>query len=54
MNIIFLNSFLRKIEEPKKAEPASLKPFEIYKFADKLDILLMIIGSIAGKETFCY
>ena len=27
----------------------SLKLFEIYKYADRLDVILMIIGTIAGK-----
>lgn len=46
-------SFLSKIllvpfSKAKKTKNDGLKPFEIYKFATKLDIFLMIIGSISG------
>ncbi len=37
-----------KSEKPKKSQANRLKLFEIYRFADKLDIFLMIIGTIAG------
>jgi hypothetical protein len=50
--IVFLNSFLRRYKKAGELESRPLKPFEIYRFADKLDILLMIIGSIAGKSIF--
>ena len=42
--------FFRKSKAPKKPAAArQLKPFEIYRYADKFDIFLMIIGSIAGE-----
>jgi hypothetical protein len=40
--------FFRKSQKPKKPQVRRLKAFEIYKFADKLDIFLMIIGTMAG------
>ena len=40
--------FFHKSEKPKKPQARRLKMFEIYRFADKLDIFLMIIGTIAG------
>jgi hypothetical protein len=44
----FANSCFRKLKKSNESETRRLKPFEIYKFADKLDIVLMIVGSIAG------
>ncbi len=41
--------FVSSIEKPKKIETCRLKFFEIYRFADKLDVLLMITGTIAGS-----
>jgi hypothetical protein len=46
--LFFNNSFFQKLKKPNESETRRPKPFEIYKFADKLDIVLMIIGSIAG------
>jgi hypothetical protein len=50
--IIFLfffhNSSFRKVKKPDKSELPSLKLLDLYKFADKFDIILIIIGSIAG------
>jgi hypothetical protein len=40
--------FFHKSEKAKKPEARRLKMFEIYRFADKLDVLLMIIGTTAG------
>jgi hypothetical protein len=40
--------FFQKSEKPKKSEAHRLKLFEIYRFADKFDVFLMIIGMIAG------
>jgi hypothetical protein len=48
MLFFFINSFFRKLKKPNESETRRSKPFEIYKFADKLDIFLMIIGTIAG------
>jgi len=39
------NRFSQKKTQPQLRR---LKPFEIYKFADKSDIILMIIGTLAG------
>ncbi|CAF0902236.1 unnamed protein product [Adineta steineri] len=36
---------------PKKPEGPKLKTFEIYKYADKLDILLMVLGTFAALAT---
>ena len=44
----FTNSFFRKLKKPNEPDTRRSKPFEIYKFADKLDIFLMIIGTSAG------
>jgi len=41
--------FRKSSKPPKKPQARRLKPFEIYRFADKLDIFLMIIGTIAGQ-----
>ncbi|CAF0978121.1 unnamed protein product [Adineta steineri] len=38
-------------EIKKKPAGPKLKTFEIYKFADRLDILLMVVGTIAGLAT---
>jgi hypothetical protein len=40
--------FFRKSQKPITPQVRRLKAFEIYKFADKLDIFLMIIGTMAG------
>jgi hypothetical protein len=40
--------FFRKSSKTKKPQARRLKLFEIYRFADKLDVFLMIIGTIAG------
>ncbi len=40
--------FFRKLKNSKKPQARRLTISEIYRFADKLDIFLMIIGSIAG------
>ncbi|CAF1405022.1 unnamed protein product [Adineta steineri] len=58
---VLKKSFIKRLFKKEKKEnelvvkkkPAGpkLKTFEIYKFADKLDILLMIFGTIAGLAT---
>jgi hypothetical protein len=50
MNFYFFlhNRFLNKSIKSEELANRSLNIFEIYKFADKIDIILMIIGSIAG------
>jgi hypothetical protein len=40
--------FRKSSKPPKKPQARRLKLFEIYRFADKLDVFLMIIGTIAG------
>ncbi|CAF3938442.1 unnamed protein product [Rotaria sordida] len=40
--------FFRQSKEPKKPKARRLKMHEIFRFADKWDILLMIIGAIAA------
>ena len=35
--------------KPDADEHRRLKPFEIYKYADRSDVYLMIVGSIAGS-----
>ncbi|CAF1394040.1 unnamed protein product [Adineta ricciae] len=50
----FQRCFKRKEKKPveeKKPEARKLKTFEIHKFADKWDILLMILGSIVALAT---
>ena len=46
----------RTVTVPHPSDPKSnadeyrrLKPFEIYKYADRSDVYLMIVGSIAGS-----
>lgn len=46
--LFFHNRFFRKSENSSEPAARSMKIFDIYKFADRLDIILMIIGSIAG------
>jgi len=46
--LFFHNRFFRKSENQSESTARSVKIFDIYKFADKLDIILMIICSIAG------
>lgn len=46
--IFFYCRFFRKLKNSKKPQARRLKITEIFRFADKLDIFLMIIGSIAG------
>ncbi|UJR37711.1 hypothetical protein I4U23_030406 [Adineta vaga] len=43
--------FFRKSNKPKKPQARRLKLFEIYRYADKMDIILMIVGSIAAIIT---
>ncbi|CAF5081195.1 unnamed protein product, partial [Rotaria sp. Silwood1] len=47
---IFLSKipFFRQSKQPKKPKTRRLKTYEILKFADKWDILLMIVGLIAA------
>ncbi|CAF4145934.1 unnamed protein product [Rotaria sordida] len=46
----FLSKILlfRKSEKSKKTETRHLKLYELYRFANKMDVLLMIIGTIAA------
>ena len=45
----FANSrFFRKSKKPAKPKVRRLKVFEILRYADKIDILIMIVGCIAG------
>ena len=44
-SISIYDRFFRKSKKPEKP---SLKLYEVYRYADKLDICLMIIGTIAG------
>ncbi|CAF0803419.1 unnamed protein product [Adineta steineri] len=47
--------FAERFKKPQESETRHLKLFEIFKFADRLDILLMIIGSSAALGTgVCY
>lgn len=41
--------FFRKSKKSNKLQTRPLKVTEILRFADKLDVLLMIIGTIAGR-----
>lgn len=41
-------SFFRKSQKPNKPQVCRLKIYEMYRFADKFDVLLMTIGTIAG------
>ncbi|CAF1308683.1 unnamed protein product [Rotaria sordida] len=45
---VYLRRFFHKSEKPKKSQVHRLKLCEIYRFADKLDVFLMIIGTIAA------
>ncbi|CAF0957991.1 unnamed protein product [Didymodactylos carnosus] len=44
-------SFKKKSEKPKKEAAQRLKVFEIHKFADVIDILLMFLGTLACLGT---
>ena len=39
----------RTVTVPNPDEHRRLRPFEIYKYADRSDVYLMIVGSIAGS-----
>jgi hypothetical protein len=44
--VAFLSN--RFFQKKNQSQIRRLKPFEIYKFADKYDTILMIIGTLAG------
>ncbi|CAF0756890.1 unnamed protein product [Adineta steineri] len=51
LNFLAKLPFFRNSKQPKKPKPKRLKAYQIYRFADKIDIFLMIIGTIAAIIT---